>query len=468
MTMHDKFSNYKDQLFKEYENTFIKSKEIFEVNKEYFPNKVSHAGRFYEPFPVFISKGQGSTLTTVEGKKLIDLWQGHFTNIFGYDKEASNKMSDLIKETNLNQTGQFHIYEGELAKKLRDITKHENFVFTTSGSLATLYATFLGLSYTKRDKVLKLDGGWHGVQPYGLKGVRYPNGIYHAETEYSGLNEYFDNSVLTTPMNDCQKLEDLFKNSGDKIGVFLLELVLGNSGMIVSSKEFVQLARSLCDKYGCILVADELVTGFRVKHGLMSDLYGINADITTLGKSMSGGLPLACIAGRRELFDAVKLQNKFRLGIDAGTFSSHPLSLFASLNVIKKMESDLGMFDKTIQNMTYLRNKLEIVFKKHNIAAHITGSSIDKDIPNFPIGTVRYIKNTETYDYKNPLSHWDSETTDIQFRNNITKIAFILRGYFTWQGLGVMTDAISHKEIDNFVNNYDNFASEIAPFFQIN
>lgn len=341
MITSSKFTQYKDRLFSEYRSTFNISMEVFEKNKEYFPNRVSHAGRFYEPFPVYISKGQGSTLTTIEGKKLVDFWQGHFTNIFGYDQDAATQMSDLIKETNLNQTGQFHVYEGELANKLRQNTNHDNFVFTTSGSLATLYATFLGLSYTKREKVLKLDGGWHGVQPYGLKGVRYPNGIDKAETEYSGLNEYFDNSVLTTPLNDCQKLEDVFKKHGETIGVFLLELVLGNSGMIVSSKEFVKLARTLCDKYGCILIVDELVTGFRVKNGLMSDLYGINADISTLGKSMSGGFPLACIAGRSELFDAVRLQNKFRLGIDAGTFSSHPLSLFASLNVIKKMENDL-------------------------------------------------------------------------------------------------------------------------------
>ncbi|MEI6498441.1 MAG: aminotransferase class III-fold pyridoxal phosphate-dependent enzyme, partial [bacterium] len=345
---------------------------------------------------------------------------------------------------------------------LKRVTGLEQFVFTTSGTLATMYSIMLGLAYTKRYKVLKIAGGWHGAHPWSLKGVKFPNGLERVIMESAGISNTLAADTIVVPFNNCEALEQCFKKHGNELGVFILELVLGNSGMVVADKAFIKKSRELATKYGVILAVDEMVTGFRVRPGGMYKLYDIEPDIVMFGKAISGGMPFACIAGRKEVLSCASTSQPARVWADSGTFTSHPATLVAVKTMVEYLTDNADkIYQKILGNMNLVREELKDLFQKNNIAVHITGESHDEGIPNFPIGTIRYIKNKKSYDYKNALKHWDPEAVDIPLRDKISKMSLMTKGFYTWQGLGVMTNAHTDSQIKNFLQAYKEFVQEI-------
>lgn len=447
-----------------YEKKFRSSKECFNDGKELFPNGVSHLGRFLSPFPPFIKSAHGPKIRTIENEELDDFWQGHFCNILGHNPTI---IREAIKKAFDNELGlQLGIYtklETELACLLKKITDLDQFIFTTSGTLATMYSIMMGLAYAKRTKVLKVAGGWHGAQPWSLKGVKFPNGLDKVMMESSGISPNISDETITTPFNDCEALEKCFKEHGNEIGVFILELVLGNSGMVVAEKRFVKMARELCTQYGVILIIDEMVTGFRVRPGGMYKIYEIEPDLVTFGKAITGGMPFACIAGNKTILDHASGRHMTRVWADSGTFTSHPATLIAVKAMVSYLYNNSEkIYPKIIDNMNYLRSELGKVFEKNNIIVDITGESKDEDIPNFPIATIRFIKDRNNYNHTNALTHWDPNKVDIVLRDKISKIFLMLNGIYTWQGLGVVTFSHSRKEFDKLISSYVLFASELS------
>jgi len=396
--------------------------------------------------------------------------EGHFSNLLGHNPSFLIEiLKDRFDKGIGLQLGIFTELEEELASLMLPLTNMDSILFTTSGALGTMYSTWLGLSYTGRKKVLKISGGWQGIQPYALKGVRFLNGIDKIETECAGISDVFDSEILNVPFNDTEKLEDCFQKHGEQIGVFILELVLGNSGMIVADKEFIQKARELTTKYGVVLIADEIVTGFRVNAGGLYTFFGIEPDIAVFGKAISGGMPFVCFAGKKGIFSHASTSMNPRVWADGGTFTAHPATLITSIEMIKFLsENEDKVYPKILKNMNFLRENLTKIFKDTKIPVDITGTSQNDDIPNFPIGTVRFLLDAESYDKKNslyPLYHWDATKVDIQFRDQISKIALMLKGLYTWQGLGVVTFEHSEDDINKFIAAYSEFASEIQDLF---
>ena len=459
-----KRKEYTEYIDAEYKKKFAKSNEAYQKGKCFFPNGVAQLGRFTPPFPPYIEKASKALITTIEGEELIDYWQGHFINILGHSPSCiKNEILNCINNDFGLQLGIYSALEAEVAELLNKSTGFDNFIYTTSGALATMYGIILGLAHTNKPKVLKIAGGWHGVQPWALKGVKYPQGLENEIMECAGIPTQINDNTINTPFDDIEKLEEVFHVHGNSIGVFILELVLGNSGMLVASKEFVHKARELSSKYGVVLIVDEIVTGFRVKAGLMASVYGIKPDIAILGKALSGGMPFACLAMNKDIAANVSIAKKLRVGIDAGTFTSHPLTLVAVkqfLNYVFKNEDKIYSQIMTLAN--YYRSRLNEIFSKVGIAAHITGESQDKSVPNFPIGTVRYLKDAEKYNPKIALSHWNKEIVDIEMRDQICKKALMLKGIYPWQGFGVVTIEHTKKIIEFTLSKYNDFVNEIS------
>lgn len=463
-----KLKIYISNLEKEYQQRFSKSKEVFNKGRDYFPNGVSQVGRLLTPFPPFIKQARGPRIKTVDDFELIDFWQGHFCNILGHNPPliVEEIKRDLNKNLGL-QMGVSTELEGELASLLHRQTKRDRFIFTTSGALATMYGCLLGIAYTGREKVLKIAGGWHGSQPWSYKGVRFPNGIDKVELESAGLPKDLNTKILTVPFNNTEKLEECFQIYGNQIGVFILELVLGNSGMVVARKEFITKARELATKYKVVLILDEIVTGFRVRAGGLYELYGIEPDLVIFGKAISGGMPFACLAGSKEIFTCASTSNIHRVWADVGTFTSHPATLSAVSTMLKFLsEHENEVYPQIVENMNLLREGIKKIFDEYNIPVDITGISQDIGIPNFPIGTVRFLRRPELYDNSNALSHWDLNTVDVQFRDQVSKIALMLKGIYSWQGLGVMTFAHESIDLKNTLEAYQEFANEIEDIFK--
>ncbi len=452
--------DFEDQFRKK----FSKSKEIFEQGLDYFPNSVAQPARTLKPFPPFIKGALGSSVMTVDGIELLDFWQGHFCNILGHNHPVlTDAVSSNITNNCVLQSGFLTPLENELASLFRETTSMEQFIFTTSGTLATMYATMLGLSYTSKSLVLKLEGGWHGAQPWSVSGVKYPEGVDKNILESSGLPKGWEDQVMTVPMNDIKALTKCFDKYGDKIGVFIIELVLGNSGMVMSNKDFIKKARMLTEQYGVVLVIDEMVTGFRVRAGGMYKLYDIEPDLVTFGKVVTGGMPFACIAGKKSIMEEASSSKKIRVWADSGTFNCHPTSLKAAITTINYLvKHEQEIYPSIIKKMDTLRNACKEIMRKHNIDVDITGESSDESIPNFPISTIRFIKDKEKYDSTRVINHWNSDLVDTNLRDRIIRMALMLKGIYVWQGMGVITHSHSDYDINRLISAYEEFASDIG------
>lgn len=440
----------------QYAQKFSKSKEVFDKGASYYPNRVSHSARLFKPFPPFVKSAYGSIVTTVDDVDLLDFWQGHFSNVLGHNHPV---LVDAVRSALDNklalQLGFLTPLENELASLLKKTIGLESFIFTTSGTLSTMYAIMLGLAHTKRAVVLKLEGGWHGAHPWSLVGVKYPEGLDKELLESAGLSKDWSRQMMTVPMNDTDALRTCFEKHGNKIGVFIIELVLGNSGMVMAAKEFIQEAHKLTEKYGVVFVVDEMVTGFRVHAGGLFELYGVQPDLVTFGKAITGGMPFACIAGKKNILAEASMSKRPRVWADSGTFSCHPASLTTAIAMVHYLaEHEQEIYPSVINNMNVLRNRCRKIMSKNDIDVDITGESNDDSIPNFPIGTIRFIRDRSQYDPSKAIHHWNSDALDIDLRDRISRIALMLKGVYTWQGLGVVTHAHTEADIDKLVSAY--------------
>lgn len=438
-----------------YAAAFPRSHDLFRSGARYFPNGVSQYTRFYRPFPIFVESARGAELRTVDGRTLIDFWQGHFANLFGHAPEYL--VSALDGAACRFQLGCNTAVEQEAAALLCEAMHAEQAIFCTTGAQATMLATLIGLAHTQRTRVVKIHGGWHGVQPWSLSGVKArPQGP--PSVECGGIPAAVADDVVTVPFNDADRLRDLFTSSGDRIGVVVAELVLGNAGMEMATPAFVRCLRECCDRYGAILVFDELVTGFRCHGGPLSERYGVRPDLATVGKIVAGGMPFAAIIGARELFRTVRTEQAVRVLADVGTFTSHPGALAAVAATLQQIKAaGPGLYHTVDTLARSLRDGLRRALADHGIPAHVTGDSPDGVLPAFPIMTVRFLRD----DTSGPalLWHWDPDAIDIELRDELSRVALCLRGVFPWQGGGVVTAAHTPEHVAAFTAAYRDWLS---------
>lgn len=461
-------ARYVKDLVARYQERFPASQAAFERGRAYFPNGICQPARMLEPFPPFIEAAQGAKLRTVEGVELLDYWQGHFCSILGHNPPlVLDALRAGADDGLLLQIGVPTVLEEEVAALLLATTDLDQVIFSTSGALATMHSILLALAYTRRSKVLKVNGGWHGAHPWGMKGVRFPHGVEIVSVEGAGISKSLGADVVTIPFNDCEALHDCFANHGSTIGACILELVLGNSGMVMATTEFVQEMRELSARYGALLIVDELVTGFRVRNGGFYEMFDLHPDIITFGKAISGGMPFACMVGRREIFAEASTKRFPRVWADSGTFTAHPASLLAARAMLQILVSAGDeIFPRVINRMDRLRERITAAFRQRDIPVHITGNRSADHLPNFPIGTLQFPRDPERYDTRRAIAHWDATAVDIDLRERITKIALLLNGVHCWQGLGVMTDAHTEANVENTACAYERYADEVQAFHE--
>ena len=203
-------SERRDRLFahlaQEYRERFPASHKLHEQAACKLVDGGSHTARLFAPHPNWIRAARGAHIDDVDGHHILDFWQGHFANLLGHNPPVITEvLAGALQGGHGLQTGMQDVLEWELADLICDCVKTEKIRFTTSGSLATMYAVLLSRVYTGRDLVVKAGGGWHGAQPWGLKGVSYGEQAYQGiETE--GLPDSMLREVLVTPFNDAEAL----------------------------------------------------------------------------------------------------------------------------------------------------------------------------------------------------------------------------------------------------------------------
>jgi glutamate-1-semialdehyde 2,1-aminomutase len=461
--MNNSFSAHYDQLAEEYRARFPRSAEQHALAQSVMVDGGQHMIRLYQPFPVHVQSASGAYITDLDGHQILDFWQGHFANILGHNPpQIAEPLGELLAGGYGLQTGMVDELARELAALVCQQTGAERVRFTTSGSLATMYAIMLARSYTERQLVLKMGGGWHGAQPWGLIGVSYGERGFRAP-DSEGLPFGTRNEVMVTRFNDSQALQDLFESHGDKIACLIVEPVIGAGGFIPASSEYMNLARELTQKHGALLILDEVIAGFRFRAGNAGQLYGIEPDLTTMGKIMGGGMPVAAVAGKAAVMTRAGREGGRHVRFDGGTYSAHPASMLAGRLMVEYLiEHEATLYPRLAELGQQMRTRIEAVFAAQGILARCTGYP-NEAVPGSSLALIHFPIRPDI-EIDSPDVASDPACCNMEVRELVLKLALLLEDVYAVHGLGSLSAAHTEQDLEKLYAACERAAQRIKPF----
>ncbi len=343
------------------------NKQLFSISKKYIPGGVNSPVRSFKSVgtaPIFVKKASGSKIYDFENKEYIDFIMSWGAIILGH---AYKEIVNTIKESSKIGTnfGLNTVFEVEAAKKIiNTVSSVEMVRFLNSGTEATMTAVRLARAYTKKQKIIKFSGSYHGHYDDFLVSGGSGAATYKIPIS-DGLTDSVKNTIVV-PFNNIKIFEKIFKKRYKDIAAVILEPILGNIGVILPEEGFLQKIRELTYKYEVVLIFDEIITGFRFTYGGYQDILGIKPDLTCFGKILAGGLPIGVVGGKTEI---MKLLAPLGNVYQAGTFCGNPIVVSCIdkvLSILKKQ--NYKKFNDTAENFV---KEIKNIFKKFNIVSTI-------------------------------------------------------------------------------------------------
>ncbi|HZJ24616.1 MAG TPA: glutamate-1-semialdehyde 2,1-aminomutase [Anaerolineales bacterium] len=342
-----------------------KSIALFQEAQKLFPGGVNSPVRAFRAVggqPLFIDHGEGAYLFDVDGNRYIDYVLSWGPLITGH---AHPKVVEAIQQAALKGTsyGAPSPLELDLAKSVMDFMPNIEMIrFVNSGTEATMSALRLARTYTKRDKIIKFEGCYHGHADLLL--VQAGSGVATLGLPDSpGVPANTVKDTRVANFNDLESVEALFKKYPEQIAAIIVEPVAGNMGVVPPIPGFLQGLRKITTQHGALLIFDEVMTGFRVHPGGAQTLYNIKPDLTTLGKVIGGGLPVGAYGGKRKLMQMVAPAG---LMYQAGTLSGNPLAMSAGIAALSLLREE-KCWEKLEQVAGRLETGISSVAKKAGI-----------------------------------------------------------------------------------------------------
>jgi glutamate-1-semialdehyde 2,1-aminomutase len=324
---------------------YQRSSALFQAAKKVIPGGVNSPVRAFQSVggdPIFIEKAKGAYLIDADGNQLIDYISSWGPLILGHAQEA---VIDAIT-TQAKKGTSYGIptaLETEISTLVVDLVPNIDKVrFVNSGTEACMSAVRLARGYTKREKIIKFAGCYHGHSDAFL--IQAGSGaVTFGAPNSPGVTQGTAKDTLLANYNDLESVEAIFKYHTEAIAAIIIEPVAGNMGCVVPQEGFLEGLRSLCDQYGTLLIFDEVMTGFRLALGGAQERLGINADIATFGKVIGGGLPVGAFAARKEIMQELAPEGPV---YQAGTLSGNPLAMIAGLTTINMLQKDKDLFHR--------------------------------------------------------------------------------------------------------------------------
>ncbi|MDX2174489.1 MAG: glutamate-1-semialdehyde 2,1-aminomutase [Bacteroidota bacterium] len=306
------------------------SVKLFEEAKNYFPGGVNSPVRAFKSVggtPLFIKKGKGSHIWDADSNEYIDFCCSWGPLILGH---ANDTVLDAVNETMRNGTsfGAPTELENKLAKLILDNnTFIEKLRFVSSGTEAVMSAIRLARGYTKRTKILKFEGCYHGHVDSLL--VKAGSGlITFGNSSSAGVPDSFVNETITVPLNNKEAVTEAFKTFKNEIACVIIEPVPANNGLLIQGKEFLEFLRGICSENNTLLLFDEVISGFRMSFCGAAGLYNIRPDIITYGKIIGGGFPVGAYGASKGIMSCVSPEGNV---YQAGTLSGNPVAMSAGI-----------------------------------------------------------------------------------------------------------------------------------------
>ncbi|UCE43818.1 MAG: glutamate-1-semialdehyde 2,1-aminomutase [Candidatus Bathyarchaeota archaeon] len=383
----------REKILNTYAKRTTKSKELWEAARKVIPGGAGSGFRYYEPYPIFLKRGSGSRVWDVDGNEYLDYCMSFGALIAGH---AHPKIVEAVKEQ-LEKGSMYgipHEKTAEYVKELlRRFTAMDMFRLTNSGTEGTMHALRLARAHTGKDKIVKIEGCYHGAHDYLLVSVFPPlskAGPRWAPTLYvhgEGIPLLTVKNTLVAPYNDVEAMETLFRKHEGEIAALIMEPVPMNMGLVLPKQGYLKDIRKLTEEYNILLIFDEVKTGIRIAPGGACEYYGVDPDIVVLGKAIAGGFSAGAFGGKEDIFS-----NIYPLGhaVHAGTYNANPVAVTAGLTCLKHV-----MTTHAQSQMNDLGEDLA-----SGVKAAVEDTGFEAQVPHIgPSGTV-YFTDVEVVDYR--------------------------------------------------------------------
>ena len=414
------------------------NKEAFSEAKKYIPGGVNSPVRAFGSVggePVMIDHARGAYLYDVEGKKYLDFIQSWGPLIFGHcDKDIEEAIISAVKQG--VSYGAPSPKETALAKLICDEFKQiDKIRFVSSGTEATMSAIRVARGYAKKDGLIKFEGCYHGHSDALL--IKAGSGATtYGNASSGGVPQDVVKNTFLAIYNDIESVKAIFENNKDKIGVVIIEPIAGNMGLVPADKKFLRELRELCDKFGAVLILDEVMSGFRASRLGSYPFHEVDAELVTFGKVIGGGMNVAAFGGKAEIMDCLSPEGAV---YQAGTLSGNPVAMSAGIAAISKINSDVNLYAR----LEKLAKKLMDGFKE---AAKSAGITIQTEVRGSMFGYFFTDHAVKNYD--------DALKSDTKLFAKFHQ-AMLRRGIYLAPSqfeTGFICDAMSEADIDLAVN----------------
>jgi glutamate-1-semialdehyde 2,1-aminomutase len=423
---------------------YKRSSALFAEAEKVIPGGVNSPVRAFKAVggtPIFAKSAKGAYVFDEDGNRYIDYINSWGPMVLGH---AYPPVVDAVIEkaklgTSFGMPTEMETQIAALAIKM--VPGIDKIRFVNSGTEACMSAIRLARGFTKKDKIIKFAGCYHGHSDSFL--IQAGSGaVTFGSPNSPGVTQGTAKDTLLAKYNDLESVNALVNANLDEIAAIIIEPVAGNMGCIPPKEGFLEALRQICDENNILLIFDEVMTGFRLARGGAQELLNVKSDIVTFGKVIGGGLPVGAFAARAEIMDYLAPLGPV---YQAGTLSGNPLAMAAGLAMLNALEQDNGVFQRLSEKTLYLEKGIEKVLTDNRVSFTINrlGSMISVHFDENPV-----------YDFQT-ASKGDNETFKKFFHGLLEEGVYIApSAYETW----FISDALTYEDLDYTINAIDKVA----------
>ena len=356
-----------------YRQTTPASRALHEKAVTVMPGGTTRTTTYFDPYPLYIERGEGCRVWDADGTERIDMLGNYTAMILGH---AHPKVVEAIQKQAARGTGfaAANPIEVQLATLLCERVPSLDAVrFCNSGTEATMFAMRLARAFTGRPKIARIEGGYHGTHDYAevsthpvVSEAGAPDAPI-ARPDSIGTPAWAVKHTVVLPFNNADAAEAIIRREGGQLAAVILEPIIGAGGVIAATVEFLERLRKVTRELGILLIFDEVIS-FRVAPGGAQQLYGVTPDITTLGKIIGGGLPVAAFGGRADVMDLLDPRRNPNIA-QGGTYNGNPLGMAAGLATMSELTPDV--YNELNRQGARVAEHLSEVFASHRVPVQV-------------------------------------------------------------------------------------------------
>ena len=432
------------------------SRRADEAACRFLPGGSTRSATDSHPYPIYMKRGKGCFLTDLDGNRYIDFMNNYTVLMLGHAHPTVNEaIAEQLRHGILFGAPSENQYQ--LGQKICErVASVDKVRFCNTGTEAAMYALRAARAVTGRNKVIKMEGGFHGNTEQVEISVS-PNIALAGSSERptplpdtQGITDGVLQDVLVAPYNNVEATQRIIDNHQKDVAAVIIEPVMGYSGMIPADKAFLTFLREITARYQIVLIFDEIIS-FRLSRGGAQETYGVKPDLTTFGKIIGGGLPIGAFGGREDIMDIFSPKRKNPMH-HSGTFNGNALTMAAGIASLQEMDDSLISSANTLGDR--LREGLQNAFHKTGIRGQVTGAGSLMNV-HFCTQDVR--------DLRTAKANWD---VSLPVRD-LLNLALKNRGVYTPRRvMFCISSPMTGKEIDQTLSVFEESLEQLKPIIR--